>query len=485
MAAYVIQVTSGQSSGVSASLSGGPVTIGRDPSSNLCVNDSQVSRFHAQLADNGREVVLRDLNSTNGTMVNGRRVTEAVIWPGDVINVGNSQLLLVEARQAAGHAAGGAYSQHRPPAVRPSRRARHPNRLEAAPNTYSIQVTAGRPHGASASFSGGSVTIGRDPSSDLCVDDVEASRFHARLTDNGREVVLSDLNSTNGTMVNGRRVTEAVIRPGDVINIGNSQILFAEARQAPRQAVGGAYSQRQSPEAARRRQMQAQAARRSRQDQYPQPRPAAASSTNWGGLLAAVLIIGVIGGVAYWFFFMSQKTDEEIAAEVAVEWTAQSIDEVAGQAMRVTTGTTFGSGFVADQIRQRVTWSYSEPDCPQAGRCDVMATARASSPFSISIPVLLDIDTGAKRVDRWEIQFGQASLAGIEGGDVIGSAAGAASDALDRLGSMVSDEDFDDEINEARDRLGNMFSDDDFDDEINEARDVAEEASDTIRGLFR
>ena len=81
MADYILQVTSGQSYGMSAPLSGGYVTIGRDPASELCVDDPYASRFHARLADNGQQVILTDLNSTNGTMVNGRRIANAVIRP--------------------------------------------------------------------------------------------------------------------------------------------------------------------------------------------------------------------------------------------------------------------------------------------------------------------------------------------------------------------------------------------------------------------
>ena len=475
---YSIQVTFGHSSGASASLSEGSVTIGRDPSNDLCVNDMKVSRSHARLTDNGRDVVLSDLNSTNGTTLNGRRVTEAVIQPGDVIGIGDSQILFAEVQRGRRPVARNAYSQHQPPAparhrpmqapaARRSVQERYAHRPVAASSTYSIQVTVGHSSGASASLSEGSVTIGRDPSNDLCVNDMKVSRSHARLTDNGRDVVLSDLNSTNGTTLNGRRVTEAVIQPGDMISIGDSQILFAEVQRGRRPVAKNAYSQHQPPAPARHRPMQAPAARRSVQERYAH-RPVAASSTNWGGLLLVMLILGIVGGVAYWFYFMSPKTDEEIATRVAHKWTSDSIDEVAGQAMRAVTGITFGSDFVADQIREQVTWSYSEPDCPRDGRCDIVATAQASSPFSISIPVLLDIDTGAERVDNWEIQFAQASLAGIEGGDVIGDATQVASDAMDRFSDFVSDEDITDLADEAED-----------------VADLAGEAVNTLQGWLR
>ena len=241
MTVYTLQVTSGPSSGVSVSFFGGSVTIGRDPSSNLCINDSNVSRTHAQLTDNGREMVLRDLNSANGTMVNGRRVNDAVVQPGDVINVGNAQILfnLGQDRQ---HMAAGANLDHPPLSAGPPRWEGYQNQLEPDRRFFNIQVIGGSSSGASASFSRGSVTIGRDPSNKLRINDENVSRSHVQLTDNGREVVLRDLNSTNGTTLNGKQVAESVIRPGDVIGIGDSQVQFAEVQPSRRPATSGAYS---------------------------------------------------------------------------------------------------------------------------------------------------------------------------------------------------------------------------------------------------
>ncbi|MFL5767383.1 MAG: FhaA domain-containing protein [Actinomycetota bacterium] len=70
------------------------------------------------------------------------------------------------------------------------------------------------------------VTIGRLPASDITIADPGASRSHAevRATDGGYELV--DLGSTNGTMVNGRRVREQPLEDGDRITIGRTVIDF-------------------------------------------------------------------------------------------------------------------------------------------------------------------------------------------------------------------------------------------------------------------
>ena len=69
------------------------VRIGRRLENNLVLDDPRVSRTHAELrAINGR-YVLFDLNSTGGTFVNGLRITQSVVYPGDVISLAGITLI--------------------------------------------------------------------------------------------------------------------------------------------------------------------------------------------------------------------------------------------------------------------------------------------------------------------------------------------------------------------------------------------------------
>ncbi|MFE6162055.1 FHA domain-containing protein [Streptomyces sp. NPDC056486] len=66
-----------------------PLRIGRDPANGLRLSHETVSRVHAELSRQGGMWVLRDLGSTNGTSVNGRRVTGvAVVQDGDQVSFG-------------------------------------------------------------------------------------------------------------------------------------------------------------------------------------------------------------------------------------------------------------------------------------------------------------------------------------------------------------------------------------------------------------
>lgn len=69
------------------------ISIGRDATNDRVLNDNLVSRHHAQLtiAGNGR-VMIRDLGSSNGTFVNGNRITESYLDAGDVVKCGQTLL---------------------------------------------------------------------------------------------------------------------------------------------------------------------------------------------------------------------------------------------------------------------------------------------------------------------------------------------------------------------------------------------------------
>jgi pSer/pThr/pTyr-binding forkhead associated (FHA) protein len=70
-----------------------PVTIGREEGNVLRLNDERVSRFHAKVQFDNNEVIITDLESTNGTRVNNNVVQIRRLKPGDRIGVGRSLIL--------------------------------------------------------------------------------------------------------------------------------------------------------------------------------------------------------------------------------------------------------------------------------------------------------------------------------------------------------------------------------------------------------
>ena len=78
------------------------------------------------------------------------------------------------------------------------------------------------------------VTLGRDITNDIVINDPEVSRHHMRLTRGAGGFTVEDLGSTNGTFVNGQRLTGArPLRPGDMIGLGETVTLAYEMSAAP------------------------------------------------------------------------------------------------------------------------------------------------------------------------------------------------------------------------------------------------------------
>lgn len=93
-------------------------------------------------------------------------------------------------------------------------------------STWTLSVTQGprELRGVTVPVNG-PVVIGRSPGADIVIGDDFVSASHARVSPSGDGVVLEDLGSTNGTMLNGAAVRmPQSVRPGDAIDIGNVRI---------------------------------------------------------------------------------------------------------------------------------------------------------------------------------------------------------------------------------------------------------------------
>ncbi|MFD7935149.1 FHA domain-containing protein [Streptomyces sp. NPDC048253] len=187
--------------GSSVLIPGHDYRIGRDPLSDIVIDDTRVSWHHAVLRPDGDHWTLADEHSTNGTYTDGRRVQEWGVGPGSVIRVGSPDdgpYLALSGRPP-------------PPAERPSAVS-----MPGVTGTFREPTTV-RP------LPSRTVRIGRAADNDLVVDDLVVSRRHAELRalpDGGHEIV--DLGSHNGTYLNGLPVTRSPLDPGDIVGIGHS-----------------------------------------------------------------------------------------------------------------------------------------------------------------------------------------------------------------------------------------------------------------------
>lgn len=96
--------------------------------------------------------------------------------------------------------------------------------------TYQLVMKTGPAPGKVYSLEESEISIGREVGSNVFINDVEISRRHARLTLLTGNYALEDLGSTNGTFVNGQRVTGSrILQPGDTITLGETVSLTFES----------------------------------------------------------------------------------------------------------------------------------------------------------------------------------------------------------------------------------------------------------------
>lgn len=106
-----------------------------------------------------------------------------------------------------------------------------------------LRIVRGKPANAAYCLLAESVLIGRDDSCDIVIDDNRASRRHVNLVWQKDHYVAQDLGSVNGFLVNGKRVKNAKLDPGDVLTVGDTEIEVVEVGK-----VQALRSSKKSPE---------------------------------------------------------------------------------------------------------------------------------------------------------------------------------------------------------------------------------------------
>lgn len=174
------------------------ITLGRARDNDIVINSPIVSFHHAIIYIEGSRCTIKDDNSKNGIVINGSKESSFELKNMDNIRIDNMQtphqqgILMV-------------YSRIRG------------DRDEKWTNFF----TAGKDR----------ITIGRDEENHIVLNHNSISRQHALITKRNDSYYLEDLKSTNGTFLNGNRVTSKVpLKDNDVIFIGNTKMVFHSDR---------------------------------------------------------------------------------------------------------------------------------------------------------------------------------------------------------------------------------------------------------------
>lgn len=168
------------------------IRVGRSSTNDVQLDDLTVSGQHAifTISENG-SINVKDLNSTNGTFVNDKRITETTILnPGDLVKVGN--LLFdweTKCRVASNKTV-----------IQPIN--------NVSPQIFGDDVLSKR-------------TIGRDPNCSITFQSEVVSRNHATLVQKKNGSIWIYNHSTNGISVNGQKVESQCLKHGDIVLIAN------------------------------------------------------------------------------------------------------------------------------------------------------------------------------------------------------------------------------------------------------------------------
>jgi S1-C subfamily serine protease/pSer/pThr/pTyr-binding forkhead associated (FHA) protein len=195
---------------------GKTVVVGRGRQCGIIINDETVSSSHARLEPDtkGSQVTVADLNSSNGTFLNGKRITNGVASVGDAVRFGSAEYKLV-----AGTVVGGKAGYSVAPGWMLSGFDTRGRALqfELRPQTANGQAVDGK-----------SWTIGRDRNrAQFIIDDDSVSGAHAQITYEARQgLTLRDLGSTNGTKIDGAPLGSRAIALSDT----GQEITFGAAK---------------------------------------------------------------------------------------------------------------------------------------------------------------------------------------------------------------------------------------------------------------
>jgi len=211
-------------------------TIGRGINNDIVISDPQTSRRHVEIIfENGIYTAI-DLGSANGFYVNEHQTQRATLKDGDIITIG---LVRMAFRTTQGDLpirdvppastginipviAATAILQSAPPSpiVPPT-----PTEAASAPTPIDergLEQIDLRVRQLTA--------IGRDrTANEIVLDNPQVSRRHAQLINQNNSITLNDLRSTNGTFINGNRISvPTVLNDGDLVNIGPFRFMFSQ-----------------------------------------------------------------------------------------------------------------------------------------------------------------------------------------------------------------------------------------------------------------
>ncbi|MDA0322184.1 MAG: FHA domain-containing protein [Verrucomicrobia bacterium] len=213
--------------------------IGRSQQADLTLDDSSVSRQHTEIVLSRGIYRVKDRQSRNGTLVNDETITGPHdLSDGDVIKLGDFELRFLQDDAPPSLADAGEDDDDDDGETQFMAsdeilgKAKKPKRAQ-------VKKTAGEKHVKIVALDGvikgvefqdwpGDLTFGRSPTCDIVIPEDSVSTAHARITRRGDDYVLVDLESANGTFMNGQRAREEILSKSAKLRIGTVNFQYTE-----------------------------------------------------------------------------------------------------------------------------------------------------------------------------------------------------------------------------------------------------------------
>ncbi|MGD8845476.1 MAG: FHA domain-containing protein [Desulfobacteraceae bacterium] len=228
---WALQSKSGTTAGRVINISKGTMIIGRNASCDIILDNEMVSSQHAQLQSADGTVKLKDLDSTNGTYVNGKKISESQLFDGDDVSFDMAsftvkKLSLPPSQNKVKSAISFDKSSIRPaPGPDMPELEQKPDQSPCKSNA-SIEIIKGRSNKSCYNLDRGTSIFGRLGDSDIVLQDEAVSNFHALLSRITGQWILEDYGSANGTYINNVQITRQALKDGDIISLGHAVMRF-------------------------------------------------------------------------------------------------------------------------------------------------------------------------------------------------------------------------------------------------------------------
>lgn len=171
-------------------------SIGSAADNHLMIDDKSIDPHHAKVTQENSKYFLRDNNSGSGCFINGQRITQKEILPGDIIKIGTAEIIVLDPRSLP--------DKNKETYTPPWRLVSDGSWL--AGKHFILMPER-------------STVIGRGNQCDIVIPGTHLSRRHTEITLEGNHLRIKDLGSANGTFLNELRIDNATANNGDRLRL--------------------------------------------------------------------------------------------------------------------------------------------------------------------------------------------------------------------------------------------------------------------------